>query len=183
MSQQYDVIVVGGGHNGLVAAAYLAKRGLKALVLEGRGIVGGACVTEEPFPGYKVSTVSYVCGMLLPQIIQELKLKEFGFEIYPLEATFIPFPNGKHLFLWNDTQKAAQEIKRFSPRDAKAYLELVQFLSRVAKFIEPLLLKPPPSLTSNSLTNLANLIRLAIRFRRQNISRDKNADHEYQGFP
>ena len=167
MPQQYDVIVVGGGHNGLVAAAYLAKRRLKVLMLERRDIVGGACVTEEPFPGYKVSTVSYVCSMLMPQIIQELKLKEFGFGIHPLEATFIPFPNGKHLFLWGDAHKSAQEIEKFSSRDAKAYLELVQFLARVTKFIEPLLLKPPPSLTSNSLTNLANLIRLGIRFRRQ----------------
>ncbi|MBA7628584.1 Phytoene desaturase (lycopene-forming) [subsurface metagenome] len=167
MPQQYDVIIVGGGHNGLVAAAYLAKQRLKVLVLEGRDIVGGACVTEELFPGYKVSTVSYVCSMFQPRITQELKLKEFGFEIYPIEATFIPFPNGKHLFLWNDAQKAAQEIERFSPRDAKAYLEFVQFLDRVAKFMDPLLLKPPPSLTSNSLTNLANLLRLAIRFRRQ----------------
>ena len=167
MPQQYDVIVVGGGHNGLVAAAYLAKRRLKVLMLERRDIVGGACVTEEPFPGYKVSTVSYVCSMLMPQIIQELKLKEFGFGIHPLEATFIPFPNGKHLFLWGDAHKSAQEIEKFSSRDARAYLELVQFLARVTKFIEPLLLKPPPSLTSNSLTNLANLIRLGIRFRRQ----------------
>jgi len=105
--------------------------------------------------------------MFLPQIVQELKLKEFGFEIYPVESTFIPFPDGKYLFLWSDARKSAQEIERFSLRDAKAYLELVQFLTRVAKFLEPLLLKPPPSLTSNSLTNLTNLLHLAVSFRRQ----------------
>ena len=93
MPPTYDVIIVGAGHNGLVAAGYLARAGLKTLVLESRPIVGGACVTEEVFPGYKVSTTSYLCSLLLEKVIKELELEKFGYQVFPKDpAFFSPFP-------------------------------------------------------------------------------------------
>src|SRR5215831_3061107 len=100
---KYDAIIIGAGHNGLVTAAYLARAGLNVLVIEKREIIGGACVTEEPWPGYKVSTLSYLCSLLQPRIIKDLELPRFGYQLYPKDpAFFTVFPDGRHLFFHQD---------------------------------------------------------------------------------
>ena len=109
-ASNHDVIVVGGGHNGLVCAAYLGRAGLKTLVLERRHLVGGAAVTEEVWPGFKVSTASYVVSLLSPRIVEELELQRHGYHVYPLDpAYFAPFPEGSGFLLWEDSHRAAEE--------------------------------------------------------------------------
>ncbi len=115
MAERFDAVVVGGGHNGLVAATYLARGGLKVLVLERRPMVGGACVTEELFPGYRLSSCSYLCHLLQEQVIRDLDLPRHGFKVFPLEpARFHPFPDGRHLVVWEDVGRTAAEIERYS---------------------------------------------------------------------
>jgi phytoene dehydrogenase-like protein len=116
---KYDAIVIGGGHNGLTAAAYLARAGRKTLVLERRHVLGGAAVTEEVFPGFRFSVCSYVVSLLRPQIIRELDLPRHGLEILPLDGTFTPMPNGNYLWRVNDHAKTHREIARHSPLDAE----------------------------------------------------------------
>ncbi len=123
-NERYDAVIVGGGHNGLVNAAYLARAGLRVLVLERRHLVGGAAVTEEIYPGFKYSVCSYVVSLLRPEIIRELALPRHGLEILPIESTFTPLPNGDHLVRWADHDQTRREIYRHSPRDAEAYDEL-----------------------------------------------------------
>ena len=126
MTLRYDAIVVGGGHNGLVNAAYLARAGRKVLVLERRHVLGGAAVTEEVFPGFRFSVCSYVVSLLRPEIIRELDLPRHGLEILPLDGTFTPMPNGDHLWRMNDHARTRREIYRHSPVDAEAYDEYAQ---------------------------------------------------------
>ena len=115
MRASYDAIVIGGGHNGLVSAAYLARAGKKVLVLERRHVLGGAAVTEEVFPGFRFSVCSYVVSLLRPEIIRELDLPRHGLEILPLDGTFTPMPNGDHLWRMSDHAKTRREIYRHSP--------------------------------------------------------------------
>src|SRR5947209_1887189 len=112
MAERYDVVVLGGGHNGLVCAAYLARAGLKVLVVERRHVVGGAAVTEEVYPGFRFSVASYVVSLLRPEIIRELNLPSHGLEILPLDGTFTPMPNGDYLWRVNDHAKTRMEIAR-----------------------------------------------------------------------
>ena len=126
----YDVIVIGGGHNGLVNAAYLARAGRKVLVIERRHVLGGAAVTEEIFPGFKYSVCSYVVSLLRPEIIRELDLPRHGLEILPLDGTFTPMPNGDHLWRVNDHAKTRREIARHSKVDAEAYTSTARPWSR-----------------------------------------------------
>jgi len=143
--RSYDAIVVGAGHNGLATAAYLARAGLHVLVLERRHVVGGACVTEPLWPGYKISTAAYLCGLLQPAIIRDLELERFGYEILPKDpAFFSPFPDGRALFVWRDDAKTAAEISKYSARDAQRYRDYEAFLERLAEFVEPWLLRTPP---------------------------------------
>ena len=143
----YDAVIIGAGHNGLVTAGYLARAGLKVLVLERRDVVGGACVTEERFPGYKVSSAAYLNSLLQQCVIQDLELERFGYFVYPKEpAYFQPFPDGRHMMFWRDLVETQKQIAKFSPLDAKVYPRYEEHLDRLARFVEPLLLMTPPNL-------------------------------------
>ena len=120
MSDNYDAIIVGAGHNGLVTAAYLARAGWRVLVLERREIIGGCCITEETWPGFKVSTAAYVNSLLRPEIIRDLDLKSHGFEMLPRSpSSFTPFPDGRHLMMGPDKELTHREIAKFSTKDVK----------------------------------------------------------------
>src|SRR5262250_132520 len=134
MAQKYDVIVVGGGHNGLTNAAYLAKAGKKVLVLERRHVLGGAAVTEEIVPGFLFSECSYVVSLLRPEIIRELDLPHHGLEILPLDGTFTPMPNGDYLWRMNDHDVTRREIARHSRLDAEAYDEYALAMVEMGRF-------------------------------------------------
>src|SRR5579863_8280735 len=164
MPKKYDVIVIGGGHNGLVNAAYLARRGKKVLVLERRHILGGAACTEEIFPGFKFSVCSYVVSLLRPEIIRDLDLPRHGLEILPLDGTFTPMPNGDYLWRVNDHAKTRREIARHSRVDAEAYDEYGQAMMKMAQFVKPILSMTPPDLSKLSLKDLKKLRFLARRF-------------------
>jgi phytoene dehydrogenase-like protein len=157
---RYDAVVIGAGHNGLVTAAYLSRAGRSVLVLERRPVIGGACVTEEVWPGYRVSTAAYLCGLLHPGIIRDLRLDQHGYEILPKDpAFFSPFPDGRALFVWKDDAQTAEEIARLSRRDAAAYPEYEAFLARLGAFVEPWLLRTPPDILRRNFADLAELLR------------------------
>src|SRR6187402_2959610 len=121
-TSKFDAIIIGGGHNGLVCAAYLARAGKKVCVLERRGVLGGCATTEELWPGYKVSTAAYVISLFLPQIIRELRLKEYGLAILPRSpSSFTPLPDGRSLLLGPDGEANQRQIAQFSDRDAAAF--------------------------------------------------------------
>src|SRR5215216_5426438 len=165
MSNSYDLIVVGGGHNGLVTAAYLARAGVKVLVLERREILGGACVTEELWPGFKVSTAAYVNSLLRPEIIQDLELKRHGFKMLPRNpSSFTPFPDGRSLMLGPDKALTHREISKFSAKDAEALPKYEAMLERVADFLEPTLVMTPPNPWSLRPGNLVQLAKLGLAF-------------------
>lgn len=160
----YDAIIVGGGHNGLVCAAYLAKAGRKVLVLERRHVLGGAAVTEEIYPGFKYSVCSYVVSLLRPQIIRDLELSRFGLELLPLDCSFLPLPNGDSLARWADKERTRREIARFSRKDAEIYPEFGQAMLKMARFVKPILEMTPPDPTSFNPAELARLLPLLRRF-------------------
>jgi phytoene dehydrogenase-like protein len=165
MAATYDLIVVGGGHNGLVTAAYLARAGVKVLVLERREVLGGACVTEELWPGFKVSTAAYVNSLLRPEIIRDLDLKRHGFKMLPRNpSSFTPFPDGRSLMLGPNKAMTHREVAKFSARDADSLPKYEQMLERVAAFIEPTLTQTPPNPWSFRPGNLMQLAKLGLGF-------------------
>src|SRR5213593_4756719 len=165
MSNTYDVIVIGGGHNGLTHAAYLQRAGKKGLVLERRHVLGGAAVTEEIFPGFKFSVCSYVVSLLRPEIIRELDLPRHGLEILPLDGTFTPSIDGdKYLWRVNDHAKTMREIRRHSRADADAYEEFGKAMVQMCRFVKPILSMTPPDPTTLNPRDLMKLLFLGRRF-------------------
>jgi phytoene dehydrogenase-like protein len=180
LAERYDAIVIGGGHNGLVSAAYLARTGMRTLVLERRHVLGGAAVTEELFPGFRFSVFSYVVSLLRPEIIRELELPRHGLDILPLDGTFTPLrpgdgadqrqggggasppPGGDYLWRVNDHGRTVRELRRWSTTDAEAYEEYGRLMVDMARFIKPILSIVPPDLTSRDprpLLPLGGLLR------------------------
>ncbi len=160
-----DAIVIGGGHNGLVNAAYLARAGRKVVVLERRSVVGGAAVTEEQLPGFKFSTFSYVVSLLRPEIIRDLDLPRHGLEILPLESTVTPMFTGDYLAGWADHDRTRREYCRHSLRDAESYDEYGKLMYHMAMAVKPILAMVPPDPTSLAPSDLRSLLRLGTHFR------------------
>ena len=165
LSAKYDAIIIGGGHNGLVTAAYLARAGRKVLVLERRHVLGGAAVTEEIFPGFKFSVCSYVVSLLRPEIIRDLELPKHGLEILPLDGTMTPMTNGDYLWRNNDHARTYREIARHSKTDAEAYDEYGRAMVEMGRFAKPILAMTPPDPFSPKLADLKALRDILTRFR------------------
>jgi phytoene dehydrogenase-like protein len=171
---QYDVVIIGGGHNGLTAAAYLARAGRSVLVLERRHLVGGAAVTEEVFPGFHFSVCSYVVSLLRPEIIRELDLHSHGLHLLPLDGTFTPLPDGDHLWRTDDHAFTHRELARHSTRDAERYDDFNATMARMADFVKPLLGVLPPDPQRPGLRGTLQLAGLARRYRQLAASDQSN---------
>jgi phytoene dehydrogenase-like protein len=165
MPKRYDAVVIGAGHNGLVAACYLAGAGRRVLVLERRPLVGGATVTEEVYPGFRFSVFSYVTSLLRPAIIEELELAQHGLHLLALDGTFTPLPDGDYLARWHDSAKTRQELSRFSRRDASRYEAFGLHMHHMARAVRDLLAMRPPDPTSLKPSDLGGMARLARHFR------------------
>ena len=164
--RSYDAVVVGAGHNGLTAAEYLARAGLSTLVLERRAIVGGACVTEEIAPGCRASTTSYIASMLRPEVIADLDLPRHGLRMVPCDpALLVPFPDGSAAAWWSDREKTVREISKLSEADAKTFVRVDDELKKLARYLQPFFLEPPPDVGARGLPGLLEALRVGRRFR------------------
>ena len=162
----YDVIIIGGGHNGLVAACYLAKSGLKTLVLERRAVVGGGAITEEIHPGFRCSTLDHAAGPLSPQVAADLDLARHGLELLNPEARVLALaPDARTLCIYNDTERTVSEIEKFSRNDAKVYPEFVESFARIGKVLAPLISMTPPSIDEPTASDLWHLGKVGLAFR------------------
>jgi phytoene dehydrogenase-like protein len=147
LQANYDAIIVGGGHNGLVTAGYLAKNKMRVAVFERRGIVGGAAITEELWKGYRISRLSYAYSLFLPEIVRDLQLQKYGLKVVSTDPDlFVPFPDRRYIFIWEDPNKTAKEFAKFSEKDAKNYFRYLEFWNNVEQLLGPLLTNPPPKL-------------------------------------
>lgn len=163
MAQTHDVIIIGGGHNGLACATMLARGGMDVLVLERRDAVGGAAITDETWPGYHVSSAAYVISLMPPRIVDELQLERFGYKVSILDPDYwSPFPDGSSLALWGDARKTAEEIGRLNRRDGERYLEFDAYFGRIGKMLQDLQFTIPPNL---SLRDLPRAIGIAAKLR------------------
>src|SRR6201988_5138681 len=164
--KKYDAIVVGAGHNGLTAAAYLARAGLSTLVLERRAIVGGCCVTEEIAPGCRASTTSYVASMLRPTVIRDLDLASHGLRMVACDpALVVPFPDGQVVPWWADRERAVAEFRQISLRDAETFVRVDDQLKKLARYLQPFFMQPPPEIDTRSLRGWTDLFRVGKEFR------------------
>ncbi|NJN54782.1 MAG: NAD(P)/FAD-dependent oxidoreductase [Anaerolineae bacterium] len=155
--KQYDAIIIGGGHNGLTCAAYLAKAGKKVLLLERRHLLGGAAVTEEIYPGFKFTVCSYVVSLLRPEVIRELELAKHGLHIMPYHTAFAPMEDGNYFAYYADAASTREEIKRHSRRDADKYPEFNQMMYEMAFAVKPILGMVPPDPANPGLSGLRTL--------------------------
>jgi phytoene dehydrogenase-like protein len=161
---EFDAIVVGAGHNGLTAAAYLARAGVRVRVLERRDVIGGACITEELWPGQRVSRASYVVSMLQPKVVAELELRRFGYDPVPLDPPFATFAaDGRPILFMEDANAAHASLARVSRRDADAMRRFDALLARMADILRPMMLRPPPALGSRHPVDVLELLREAGR--------------------
>ena len=162
----YDAVVVGGGHNGLTAAAYLARAGLTTLVLERRDIVGGCCVTEEIAPGCRVSTTSYIASMLRPEVISDLHLADYGLRMVPCDpAIQVPFSDGHVVPWWADRERAKAEFKKISAKDAETFIQVDDRLKKLARYLQPFFMEAPPEIDTRSMRGWGDLFRVGKKFR------------------
>jgi phytoene dehydrogenase-like protein len=165
-TNHFDAIVIGAGHNGLTAAAYLGRAGLKTLVFERREIVGGCCVTEEIAPGCRASTTSYIASMLRPEVIRDLRLAEHGLRMVPCDpAIQVAFPDGRVVPWWAERDRAVTEFRKHCPRDAETFVEMDDRLKRLARYLQPFFMEPPPEVDAKSVAGWSNLLRVGKRFR------------------
>ncbi len=163
---KYDAIIIGGGHNGLVTAACLARAGKKVVVLERREVLGGCAPTEELWPGHRVSTGAYLVSLLQDRIVQELELERFGYRAVPKDPSFFSvYPDGRHLFFWRDEKRTLEEVAKFSKRDAESFPKYEAYIERLARIVESLLLVTPPELPPRKASDMVDYLKLLAKFR------------------
>src|SRR5260370_812088 len=162
----YDAVIIGAGNNGLTAAAYLARAGYSTLVLERRDIVGGCCVTEQIAPGCRASTTSYIASMPRPEVIRALHLADHGLRMVPCDpALQVPFPDGHLVSWWSKRERVVAELKKISPKDAETFVRVDDRLKRLARYLQPFFLEPPPEPDTKSMSGWSDLLRVGKRFR------------------
>jgi phytoene dehydrogenase-like protein len=162
----YDAVIIGAGHNGLTAAAYIARAGYSTLVLERRDLVGGCCVTEEIAPGCRASTTSYIASMLRPEVIRDLHLADHGLRMVPCDpALQVPFPDGHLVSCWSNRDRAIEELRKISSKDAETFVRIDDRLKQLVRYLHPFFLEPPPELSTQSFDGWSDLFRAGKHFR------------------
>ena len=162
---EYDAVIVGAGHNGLVCGTYLAKAGLRVCALEKRSVIGGPVVTEEVWPGYRVSVASFVMTLLQPKVMIDLELHKFGLEVVETAPAFQPFPDGRCLIYWPELDKTCAEIAKFSTKDAEAYPLYIRHMEALVPYLRRLLWEVPVDPTTGRMKDILKTLQSAWRFR------------------